>query len=459
MHEPFSSLLGTRRRFPVVLVLVVSSLAVVSACTKTEPIKEVVATLPVRGDALPDLAPEDWPWWRGPDRNGISRSATVPLDFDPARHVRWVSDLPGRGHASPTVTGDLVVIATADEKAEKQLLIGIDRATGTRRWTTLVHEGGFMAMHPKNSQASATPAADGQRVIAAFINDGRLMVTAVDRQGDILWQTNAGSFRSEHGFGSSPVIYHNAVIVLGDNLQGCFIAALDRESGDLIWRTRRPTTGKHGSYATPVVAPVAGRDQLLVHGMSRTTSYDPATGRELWYCDGPAEVTACTIATDGDLVFSSGGYPEKELLAIRGDGQGDVTETHVVWRTGKGVAYVPSPLCHDGRLLVVSDSGVATYLATGDGTRLGQTRLPGKFSASPILVGDHFLVTNEAGLTYAVRASPELEIVARNDLGSGGMATPAVGGGQLFVRTGNRLYCFEHGASSGDDANTANKQE
>jgi outer membrane protein assembly factor BamB len=391
---------------------------------------------------LPKAAPGDWPWWRGPALDGISPERRAPTQWSSTENVVWRGVVPGRGHSSPVVCGGRVFLTTADESAGKQLVLAYDRRTGKLLWSTPVHEGGFLRLNPKNSHASATPACDGERLYSAFINHVGLHVTATDLDGKVLWQKEAGPFQSEHGYGSSPVLYGPLVIVNGDSLKGSFLAALDRRSGKVAWRVDRPSTGRHGSYATPVVARLAGKPQLILTGMGETTSYDPETGKRLWWCTGPAEVTACTAACSDTLVFATGGFPQKELLAIRADGSGDVTQSHVVWRTNKGVTYVPSPLYHDGRLYVVNDGGTATCFEAATGRQLWQERLPGGFSASPVLVGDLLYVTSEAGKTFVLRAGPKFEVVGGNDLGEASLATPAVCGGQVYLRTTQHLYCI-----------------
>jgi outer membrane protein assembly factor BamB len=238
------------------------------------------------------------------------------------------------------------------------------------------------------------------------------------------------------------VLYKSLVIVCGDNAGSSFLAALDRGSGEIVWRTARQRFGRHGNYGTPIVARVAGRSQLLLAGHGKLTSYDPATGDLLWWCKGPAEVAACTVACSDKLVFASAGYPEKEILAVRADGSGDVTGTHVVWRASKGVTYVPSPIYDRDRLYVVADNGVASCFNAENGRTLWQERLPGNFSSSPILVGDKLLATNEKGVTYVVAAADTFRRLGENTLGDSGFATPAVAAGRLFLRSGGRLYCI-----------------
>lgn len=400
------------------------------------------AAAPSAGDSAPAADKTDWPCWRGPNLDGKSADKAVPLKWSKTENVVWRADVPGRGHSSPIVVGERVFLTTADPQRQQQAVLAFDRATGKSLWSTVAHQGGFMPMHGKNSQASATSACDGERVFSVFINGGLLRVTATDLDGMILWQQDAGKFGSEHGYGSSPVIHGSNVIVLGDNMTGSFIAALNRETGKVAWRTDRKTTGKHGSYATPIVATFGGKPQLLVSGMESTSSYHPDTGKLIWSVAGPAEVTACTPAFSDKLVFSSGGYPEKALLAIRPNGSGDVTRSHVAWRAAKGVTYVPSPLFHAGKLYVVSDDSIASCFDAATGKQLWQERLDGGFSSSPVLAGDHLFVTNEAGKTFVLKTGSKFEVTAQNDLGDGGFATPAVCGGQIFLRTGTSLYCI-----------------
>lgn len=419
------------------------------ACNEVPPVEEMLAAGD-RSDGLPPptAAQGDWPWWRGPTFDGKApEGPTPPLEWDETRHVLWKVPVPGRGHASPIVVGDLVVVATADEQDERQLLVAFDRQSGQTRWQTELHRGGLMPKHNKNSHASATPACDGKHLYTAMINDGALWVTATDLSGKIVWQKKAGNFVPRHGYGSSPVLYKSLVIVAGDNLGAGFLAALHRQTGETVWRVPR---GGVASYATPIVAHVAGRPQLLLHGSHQTASYDPDTGKQLWRCDGPTEVCACTMAFDDELVYSSGGYPERHLLCIRADGSGDVTDSHLVWKvsTRSQVCYVPSPLLHEGRLYVVNDDGIAVCFDAKNGQVLWNQRLGGNFSASPTLFGDRIYVPNEQGKTFVYRTGDDFELLATNELSEGALASPTMVGGRIYLRTSGHLYCIGQPASA-----------
>ena len=399
-------------------------------------------------ELAPAVAEEgDCPWWRGVNGDGKFGTQNVPHEWSPSQNLRWETEVPGRGHASPCVWQDRIFIFTADEDAKELFLLAYRRSDGGEIWKTELHSGGFMHTHPKNSQASQTPACDGERVYVPMIVDDSLRVWAVDTNGKEIWEKNLGPFNSTHGYGSSPILYKSFVIIVGDNKGTGFIAALHRKTGDLIWQTRRKSVP---SFGAPVVAKLAGRDQLILHGAYRTTSYDPASGEEIWRCDGPTMTCASTIAFSDTHVFASGGYPDKVILAIRADGTGDVTDTHVDWQAKRGVAYVPSPLYHDGRLYVVNDDGIATCFDAESGKQLWKGRLPGGgVTASPVLVDGKIFVTNEAGTTHVFLPGDKLEIIASNDLDGSGMATLVACGGQVYLRGASALYCI------GSDENTA----
>ena len=393
--------------------------------------------------AGPSYAETDFPVWRNVDQDGVEEERDVPVRWSTGDGVLWSADVPGKGHSSPVVCGDRVFLTTADDSAATQSVLAYDRGTGKRLWQTTVHTGNLPRKHGKNSHASATPACDGENVYSAFINDGALHVTAVDREGEIVWRREVGPFESEHGYGSSVVLWKGLVFVNGDSRGNGYLAALDRASGDLVWRTPRRGPGRHGSYATPLVAELAGRDQLVLAGYGRVVSYDPRTGEELWRCDGPAEVMANTPAARDPVVIVSGGYPEKEILCIDAGGRGDVTGSGVKWRADRHVAYVPSPTVIGDTLVSVADDGILGCYSLSDGELRWRERLGGDFSASPLVVGNRFYLPNESGTVLVFEVDPEFDLLAENRLDDdGGMASLAVSGDRLFVRTANRVYCL-----------------
>lgn len=347
--------------------------------------------------------------------------------------------MPGLGHASPCICGDQVYIATADEADETQTLLAYARRTGELCWQTVLHRGGLMSKHEKNSHASATPACDGQRIYVPMMNGGDLWLSAVDVDGRLAWQSKIGKYQNGNGYASSPVLYDSLVIVSNDCQADASLVGVDGDSGEIAWRTdRQPSSNS----ATPIVGEVAGRAQLLMNGAGSVSSYDPATGKRLWFVNHKTEVAACTMSFDELRVYASGNVPEKEWLCIRADGAGDVAESHVEWRTDKRVTYVPSPLVHEGWLFFVTDGGLAYCLDAPTGREIWKHRLAGSFIASPILAGNHIFATAENGTTFVFQAGPEFDEQARNKLDESCLATPAVSGDQLFIRTAKHLYCI-----------------
>jgi len=399
----------------------------------------------------------DWPWWRGPTLNGRAVGPLPPTRWSEKQNVVWRVDVPGLGHASPCIWGDRVFIATAEGvpgetttrknitivqpsgSREVQSLVCYDRATGKRLWRTDVHRGGFLSRHGKNSHATPTPACDGQRVFVAFANRDKVWLSVLDFDGKILWQEELGTIEGRYGYGASPLLYKSTVIVNVDHPGGGYIKALEAATGRPVWQAARE---KWYGFSSPIVAPLAGRDQLLQAGVYKLTSYDPANGRVGWTCQAPSNTLAATPVCSGDRVFVTGGDPQTGVRCIRADGRADVTDTHIAWSNTDKI-YVPSPLLLDGRLIGIKDLGVAACFDARNGKELWQQRLGrDEFSASPVECQGHVFVPNEAGRMFVFKAGPKFEMVAENDLGDGGFATPAIVRGQIFIRTLHHLYCI-----------------
>ena len=386
--------------------------------------------------------PESWPCWRGATHDNHSPDSHPPVCWSKTENVVWRAQVPGRGHATPCIWKHQIFVPTADEQEQVQSLVCLDRRTGEPLWQRAVHRGHFLPKNEKNSHASASPACDGLYVYVPFMNQDALWLTAVDLAGQIAWQRRVGVYTHANGYGASPVLFDGLVILASDNTADACLAAYHTESGEPAWRVARKPSNNSG---TPIVGNVAGRPQLLIHGAWSVSSYDPLCGDELWHVEHPTEVAACTMAFKGDLVFASGNVPEKEILCVRTDGLGDVTGTHVVWRTAQRVTYVPSPLADASRLYVVTDAGIAYCLEGATGKELWKERLAGSFSASLLLAGGHVYATSETGTTYVFRAADSFELMARNEIEEECLASPVTCDGRLFQRTAGSLYCIGHG--------------
>ncbi|MEQ8791475.1 MAG: PQQ-binding-like beta-propeller repeat protein [Pirellulaceae bacterium] len=386
---------------------------------------------------------KDWPWWRGPQRNGVaSADQNPPLRWSASENVKWQSEIPGKGHGTPIVVDDQVLLATADEQRSEQSVLCYDRETGKRRWQTVVHQGGVEVKgNKKASRASSSLACDGERLYINFLNSGAVYTTALSRDGEKLWQTKITDYVVHQGYGSSPAVYGDLVLVSADNKGGGAVAALNSKTGEIVWRRERPKTP---NYASPILLHVAGRDQLLLTGCDLVTSLDPQSGEAIWEIEGSTTECVTSTVADGDLIFTSGGYPKNHLAAVRADGSGAI-----VWEN-KTRVYVPSILANNGYLYAATDAGVATCWAAATGKEVWKGRLGGTFSGSPVLVGERIYATNESGATFVFKATPEqFELLAENQLGDEVYATPVVVGGELFLRAalnqGERrqemLYC------------------
>ena len=407
----------------VVLALALIPLAAIARGDET-------GRVAVTGSPKPTAA--DWPAWRGPTTNGIAAESKAPIEFNETKNVAWKTPIPGRGHSTPTIVGERIVLLTADEQVKVQSVLCYDRKTGVQRWRVDLHKGDAgwdKSTNRKNTHASSTVASDGTRLFVVFLHDKALMATALDLDGKQLWQTKVGDYVSHHGYSASPFIYKDTVLVSGDHKGegGGYLASLKRESGEIVWKNSRPAAP---NYPSPIVYHVSGRDQILMAGADIVASYDPGTGKELWRTKGTTTECVGTVAVDGNLAFASGGYPDSETVAVKTDGGG------VAWKN-KVKVYVPTLLTRDGYVYAVNDGGVAYCWKAATGEQMWNGRVKGGYSASPILVGDLLYTASESGIVTILKASPkEFEIVAKNQVGSDVFATPVVCGGQLFLRVG-----------------------
>lgn len=393
---------------------------------------------------LASTSANDWAGWRGPTGNGIAPDGPPPpLTWSETENVLWVVDVPGRGHSTPTVIGERIYMATADDAGQYVLIF--DRATGESLGKHTVHSGGIpKTIHQKNTHASSSIATNGKQLHICFYNAGKIKHSCLDMDGKILWQTDVAPFEQkyEFGFAASPILYQQHVIVTAESEAETAIVAYNKADGKELWRTARP---QNTSYSTPGLLKVAGRDQLIMTGGQELRSYDPATGALLWKAPGSAQHTAGTVTGEGDLVIGSGGYPQRETVCVKADGSGKV-----MW-TNKMKCYEQSMLMHGGYVYMVNDDGIAACYVAETGEEKWKERTKGPVSASPVLVGDRIYASNEAGTTFVLEATPErFDVLAKNQLGNDSFATPIFLDGKVYIRTAfrgddgrqERLYCI-----------------
>ena len=401
---------------------------------------------------------ENWPGWRGPSGDGVSAGEGIPTKWSSTENIAWKIAVPGEGHSSPIVWGDKVFLTSSLTEKNKRILLCIDRLSGQTVWQRDVVQSPPETVHRLNSRASGTPATDGKQVYVTFmraegdeviapnvgserlITPGKIIVAAYDLDGNEKWKTNVGDFLSAHGFNTCPVLFEDLVILNGDHDGNAYLVALDRQSGRQRWRTRREN--KTRSYVTPIIRKIDGITQMILSGSLCIASYDPRNGKRHWIVDGPTEQFVASMVYDGKYVFATGGYPERHTLAIRPGGKGNVTDTHIAWRTTRGAAYVPSPIISGRYLLMVADSGIASCFEARTGKRHWMERLPGGHSPSPVSADGLVYFVSDRGVTTIIRPSETFAVIAKNELGEPVSASPAISQGQIFLRTHQNLYCI-----------------
>jgi len=413
---------------------------------------------------------QNWPGFRGDNATGVAASAHPPVAWNikSSDNIKWRLSVPGLAHSSPVVWGDRIYVTTAvpaqpvtdqarigdvdqvgidaakDMVRHSWRLYAIDRDSGRILWDRVAIEGvPRIKRHVKASHASATPATNGRFIAALFGSEG---LFCFDADGKLLWKQDLGLMdvglvddpSYQWGPASSPVIAGNLVIVQNDRHKGSFLAAYDLATGKEAWRSPRE---EWPSWSTPaMVRSSASRAELITNSPHFIRGHDPQSGKELWRIEDPnGEVKVVTPVVAGDLAIVTGGYPSggRPIYAIRGG--------KVVWRTDNGSPYTPTPIVYEGILYVVRDNGVLTTYDVQNGTRIYQQRIStgaGGFSASPVAADGKLYFTSEDGDVFVVRAGKTFELLARNTMGEVCMATPAISGDLLLIRTRSTLYAI-----------------
>lgn len=403
---------------------------------------------------------ENWPGWRGSRGDGTSRETNVPVHWNAAsgENLRWKVALPGGGHASPIVWDDRIFVVACVDESEERNLICLDRLTGNVLWQRTVVHSPLESKHALNSFASSTPATDGALVYVSFfqvagdpipapnvgaprlIRPGRMIVAAYDFDGNQRWLVNPGEFISAHGYCSSPVLYNNLVILNGDHDGDSYVVALDKQTGKTVWKV--PRDHKTRSYVTPIIREIGGRTQMVFSGDQSVVSLDPRDGSRHWTIEGPTEQYVASMVYGDGLFYMAAGFPTYHVIGIRPDGQGNVTDTHIVWHATNAKCYVPSPVFVGDYLLVADDRGTANCFLAKSGERLWQERLGSHFSASLVTAGGLVYFIADDGQTKVVRPGPQLEVVAENSLGEHCYSSPAISHGCILLRGEKHLYCI-----------------
>ncbi len=392
------------------------------------------------------VAEAQWPQFRGPRGDGHATAIGLPLTWNEGENVAWKVPVPGRGYSSPVISNGRLWLTTALEDEGSLRALAFDLASGE-----VVHDvevfkpESWQHRHADNSYASPTPVLEPGR---AFVHFGAYGTACLDAgSGEVLWRNTELELEHEHGPGSSPILWRDLLIVNFDGVDDRFVAALDKATGELAWKAPRSVPLKRAShgkaFATPLVITSAGRPQLISPGAGQVSSYDPATGEEIWRVryDGYSNVPR-PVAGLG-LVFVDTGYVKPHMLAIHPGGRGDVTDSHVRWSYHWQVPANPSPLLIGDRLFMVSDHGNASWLDARKGEDLWRQRLGGRHYASPIYAAGRVYTFDRAGRTAVLEAGDAYSQLGAGELDGAILASPAVAGSAFFVRTETHLYRLE----------------
>jgi outer membrane protein assembly factor BamB len=414
--------------------------------------------------------PGDWPQWRGPNWDGIARG-DAPLHWSDTEHIKWKAEVPGRGHSSPVVWGDRIFLTAAvptvpaapgaaanssgrglpfgsrgPQPEQKLVVMCFDRKTGKLLWERAAkvatpHEG----YHPQyGSFASNSPVTDGKHVIAFFGSRG---VYCYDLDGNKVWEKDFGvplKMYNTFGEGSWPALEGNTLLLLFDHEGDSFLVALDKSTGKELWRTAR--TDGNTNWSGPVVISYQGKKQVIVSASRKIHAYDFETGKPIWECAGLGQNTIPAPVADGSMVIVMSGFRNPNLLAIKLGREGDLTGTDaIVWQNQRGNSYTPSPVLADGKLYMLTDSGMLSCFDAKTGTPYyQQQRLPKpyNFKSSPVAAGGKLYLASEEGDVIVVKMGEKFEVLATNTLeGQFFVATPAVIDGEIYLRGQNMLFC------------------
>lgn len=394
---------------------------------------------------------EDWPWFRGPSRQGISQEKEVPTQWSVTSNIRWKTPIPGEGWSSPIVFGARLFVTTALEGGSSFHLICLDRRSGKVIWDEELTRQKAGHKQQYNSYATPTPATDGTRVYVPAC-DGRIL--AVSMEGKVEWINSDFDYYSEHGLAVSPVLHDDLVIVPFDwsspppdtkvgwqvPWDKAVILAVDKSTGKTRWKGSRGSS--RIAHVTPQIAEVGGQDQLVSGAGNVIQGFDPKTGERLWTVSSPGEGVVPSVVIGEGLVFTASGFGASRICAVRLGGRGDVTKTHTVWESRQDVPKMSSMLYVASRLYLATETGVAKCFQAATGEVLWRERLGGKFSASPVWADGRIYFLAENGKMTVVEDGPAFKIVAQNELGEKCCASPAISQGNLFIRTDKALYCI-----------------
>jgi outer membrane protein assembly factor BamB len=424
------------------------------------------------------LRAENWPQWRGPGMNGISTETSLPTEWSADKNIAWKTALAGLGGSSPVVWNDMVIVTSQIGDApvsggsaqpllarddsvlaqrenamggprgrgsapRRELFVVVEafnRIDGKRLWEFRADVTGTLSEnHEKHNLATPTPIIDADRIYAWF---GSGQVFALDHSGKLIWKRHLGEeygpFTNNWGHGSSPTLYNDLLILLCDHDSNAYLLALDKTTGKERWKVDR---GRDRiSHSTPFIVPGSRGPEMIINSSKRIDTYDPASGKLLWFADGERQTPIPTPVFYDGMIYLSRGYRNSDYLAIQPGGSGDVSATHIKWREPNAASYVPSILQYQGLLYMTNEVGVLTCADTKTGQRVWRHRLDGVFFASPVAGDGKIFMLSETGDMFILRAGPTAVVIAQNKLDERFIASPAISNGHIFLRGDRTLF-------------------
>ncbi len=386
---------------------------------------------------------ENWPEFRGPTGQGLYSGKNLPTEWSTTKNVAWVSPIAGKGWSSPIIQDGKIyltsAIVTPDKKDVSLIAVGVDAENGKTLWETEVfRDPKAPKIHGKNSHASPTPITDGKFIYVHFGHQG---TACLDFNGKIVWKNNDHRYAPVHGNGGTPILVDDKIVFSIDGSDKQFLVALNKADGKTAWKTNRKSkAARKFSFSTPLLIEYKGQRQIISPASDVVVSCDPADGKEIWRASYDGYSVIPRPVFGHGMIFLSSGYNVPTLYAIRVDGKGDVTETHIAWSAKKVAPHTPSMLLVGKELYAVSDSGLATCLDALTGKIHWSERIGGAFSASPFYADGKVYFQSEQGVTTVVRAGTTFEQISRSDLQEKTFASYAVADGAIYLRTETKLY-------------------
>jgi len=398
------------------------------------------------------VSARDWPQFRGPEGNGTTTEADIPLKWGPKTNVVWRSELPTSANSSPIVSNGSIFLTCAADEGKKRSLYSFDRESGEQKWVRTIESDKIMPTHITNPYCGSTPVADGEHVI---VWHGSLGIHCYDFAGKKLWSRDLGEFRHIWGYASAPVIHDNMVILHAGPGTRVFLTALDLKTGKTRWETDEPVKGDGsynekkqyvGSWSTPVITKIDGADQIICAMSTRVNGYDPKDGKIIWSCDGligiKGELAYSSPVLAGKICMQIGGFGGPSLGFTLG-GKGNITDKHRLWHNQKNPQNIGSGVFAEGHVFIPdAANGAIRCIDPKTGVNVWSEPTGGpNFWGSIVMAAGRLYVTNQEGETIVFAPNPKkFELLARNDLGEATNATPAISGKDLFIRTSKALY-------------------